>query len=306
MLAPIQVWAFLICMGTGVWRCLQNSNKYHKAYTSFFVSPKPPMEIFQQNGLYGLKNDCGEVIISPQYREFYPFSCGLACVRNVQYQYAYIDINNNAVVPFGKYIWLDYEFICGYARVKFFDNDHWAIIDTTGKIVSKTHYTRIWRINERYLPTIRAFHGDKRDDIILDTTSDIILDGLKYIRTFSVEEFKELVNCNVISVKMNNAHQLYIQYGANTGLVASRGIPNDPVISIVINTNGRLFALLHDKSCKQKTSNVKEEPTKQNERLAIRPCSNDQAYFYEEERDYIESSYLDAFEGDDSNYWNID
>lgn len=92
------------------------------------------MEIFQQNDLYGLKNDCGEVVISPQYREFYPFSCGLACVRNVQYQYAYIDINNVAVVPFGKYIWVDPQFKGGYARVKTNDNKYWGLIDTTGRI----------------------------------------------------------------------------------------------------------------------------------------------------------------------------
>lgn len=65
------------------------------------------MEIHQENGLYGLKNDWGEVLISPQYREFYPFSCGLACVRNMDYQYAYIDCDNKPIVPFGKYIWID-------------------------------------------------------------------------------------------------------------------------------------------------------------------------------------------------------
>ena len=92
------------------------------------------MEIYQENGLYGLKNDCGEVVISPQYREFYPFSCGLACVRNSSYQYAYINIFNKAVVPFGKYIWVDPQFIGGYARVKTNDNKYWGIIDSTGKI----------------------------------------------------------------------------------------------------------------------------------------------------------------------------
>lgn len=92
------------------------------------------MEIYRENGLYGLKNDCGEVIISPQYREFYPFSCGLACVRNFQYKYAYINIINEAVVPFGKYIWVDPQFKGGYARVKTNDNKHWGIIDTTGRI----------------------------------------------------------------------------------------------------------------------------------------------------------------------------
>lgn len=98
------------------------------------MSQKELMEIYQENGLYGLKNDCGEVIISPQYREFYPFSCGLACVRNFQYKYAYINIINEAVVPFGKYIWVDPQFKGGYARVKTNDNKHWGIIDTAGRI----------------------------------------------------------------------------------------------------------------------------------------------------------------------------
>lgn len=92
------------------------------------------MEIYQENGLYGLKNDCGEVVISPQYIEFHPFSCGLACVRNCNYQYAYIDIFNKPVVPFGKYIWVDPQFKGGYARIKTSDNKYWGIIDTRGRI----------------------------------------------------------------------------------------------------------------------------------------------------------------------------
>lgn len=135
MLAPTQVWAFSCCMVTGVWRYLQNSNKYHKAYTFFLLCRKKElMEIYQENGLYGLKNDCGEVLISPQYREFYPFSCGLSCVRNSSYQYAYINIFNKVVVPFGKYIWVDPQFKGGYARVKTNDNKYWGLIDTTGRI----------------------------------------------------------------------------------------------------------------------------------------------------------------------------
>ena len=48
--------------------------------------------IFQENGLFGAKNQRGEVVIQPQYMEMQPFSCGLSLVRNHQYQYAYIDI----------------------------------------------------------------------------------------------------------------------------------------------------------------------------------------------------------------------
>lgn len=57
---------------------------------------------FQENGLFGAKNQRGEVIIPPQYMEMQPFSCGLSLVRNHQYQYAYIDILNRQIVPLGN------------------------------------------------------------------------------------------------------------------------------------------------------------------------------------------------------------
>lgn len=89
---------------------------------------------FQEDGLFGAKSQRGEVIIPPQYMEMQPFSCGLSLVRNHQYQYAYIDINNKQVIPFGKYIWCDPQFTNNYARVKLKDNIHWGIIDNLGKI----------------------------------------------------------------------------------------------------------------------------------------------------------------------------
>ena len=34
--------------------------------------------IFQENGLFGAKNQRGEIVIQPQYMEMQPFSCGLS------------------------------------------------------------------------------------------------------------------------------------------------------------------------------------------------------------------------------------
>lgn len=269
------------------------------------------MEIYQENGLYGLKNDCGEVVISPQYIEFYPFSCGLACVQNIQYQYSYIDINNVAVIPFDRYIWIDHRFTCGYARVIQYnvieDKQYWGIINTMGFIVVPCEYDNIWSLNEKYLDNLKAVKNSKQCRINLnEIDKSIILDGLKYIKTFSIEEFKEYFNCTVVSVKKNDLGQLFIKYGVNSGQVASRGIPSDPVISIVINCNGRLFAMLHDKSDMQESYDFNEKRTEQKSMVAKTNLPNYQTYDFEEERDYIESSYLDAFEGDESNYWNID
>lgn len=89
---------------------------------------------FQENGLFGAKNQRGEIVIQPQYMEMQPFSCGLSLVRNHQYQYAYIDIKNRQVIPFGKYSWCDPQFTNNYARVKLKDNIHWGIIDNLGEI----------------------------------------------------------------------------------------------------------------------------------------------------------------------------
>ena len=90
--------------------------------------------IFQENGLFGAKNQRGEIVIQPQYMEMQPFSCGLSLVRNRQYQYAYIDIKNRQVIPFGKYSWCDPQFTNNYDRVKLNDNIHWGIIDNLGEI----------------------------------------------------------------------------------------------------------------------------------------------------------------------------
>lgn len=62
--------------------------------------------IFENNGLYGLKTKEGELIVEPQYKEMQPFSCGLSQVRNDNYQYAYINVQNVQVVSFGRFNWL--------------------------------------------------------------------------------------------------------------------------------------------------------------------------------------------------------
>ena len=43
--------------------------------------------IFQENGLFGVKNRIGKVVIQPQYLEMQPFNCGLSLVKNQQYEY---------------------------------------------------------------------------------------------------------------------------------------------------------------------------------------------------------------------------
>lgn len=235
-----------------------------------------------------------------------PFSCGLSLVRNQHYQYAYIDTSNRPIVPFGKYTWCDPQFTCGYARVMEYHplegKNLWGIINTLGSIVIPLKYDKIWVIKEEYLGSINAFIDNREERINLyKSANKIILNGLNYISIYTVDTFKQLSNCQKIFIKATpNSRQLFFTYGCNMGCVAGKSIPKDPVIAIVINSNGQIFPLLMDKSDIGKTS----LPT-------IRATIKKDVMYYNEERvnDDIEDwedQFLDAFEGDESNYWNIE
>ena len=290
--------------------------------------------IFQEDGLFGVKNQRGEVIISPQYMEMQPFSCGLSLVRNHQYQYAYIDINNNQVIPFGKYSWCDPQFTCGFSRVMEYhyleEKNKWGIIDTLGDIVVPLKYDKIWAIKEEFLFSLKAFLGDKEERINLHLLSNkVIFDGLAYICTYSVEAFKELVHCEKLYVKAQpKTRQLYFTYGANIGFVSLKEIPKEPVISIVANSSGKIFPLLMEKSDIGKTTlfpakavskrtiskTTSHKPSfwdYESEKMNDAddwsdPYGDEQAYYGGWSREDVESGLADAFEGDKSHYWNID
>ena len=290
--------------------------------------------IFQENGLFGAKNQRGEIVIQPQYMEMQPFSCGLSLVRNDQYQYAYIDINNKQVIPFGKYSWCDPQFTCGFSRVMEYhyleEKNKWGIIDTLGDIVVPLKYDKIWAIKEEFLFSLKAFLGDKEERINLHLLSNkVIFDGLAYICTYSVEAFKELVHCEKLYVKAQpKTRQLYFTYGANIGFVFLKGIPQEPVISIVANSNGKIFPLLMEKKDIGKTTlfPAKVAPKKTFSRAASHktsfwdyesekmndtdnwsdPYGDEQAYYGGWSREDVESGLADAYEGDLDARWNND
>ena len=263
--------------------------------------------IFQENGLFGVKNRKEEVLIQPQYMEMQPFSCGLSLVRNTQYQYAYIDITNRQVVPFGLYSWCDPQFVCGFARVMKYqyleEKNKWGIIDTLGNVVVPMKYDKIWVLQEQYIFSVKAFIGDKEKRLNLhELATKVILDGLTYICTYSVEAFKNLVNCQRLFVRAwPKSGGLYFTYGANIGV--SHGIPKEPIISIVANSSGKLFPLLMEKSDVGKpTLLIKKEVQKASCRKNFQGYERDNNY----EPESWEDQWLDAFEGDESNYWNIE
>lgn len=274
--------------------------------------------IFQEDGLFGVKNQAGEVVILPQYMAMYSFSCGLAMVRNTKYQYGYIDIANRQVVPFGLYSWCDPQFVCGFARVMEYRG--WGIIDTLGHIVVPLKYDKIWNLQEEYLFSVKAFIGNKEERINLRLLGNkVIFDGLTYICTYSVEAFKELVHCKKLYVKVQpNTRQLYFTYGANIGFVSLKGMPKEPVISIVVNSSGKIFPLLMEKADVGKTtlSPAKEASKRPISKTALHktsfwdyesekmndaddwsdPYGDEQAYHGGWSREDVESGLADAYE----------
>lgn len=216
--------------------------------------------IYQENGLYGLKDCNGNVIISPQYKEMYPFCCGLALVRNNKSQHGYINKENKLIVPFGLYSWCDPQFVCGYARVVRYniikEKDEWGIIDTEGNIIVPIIYDKIWALNEEYLHSVKAFLDNKEVSINLYAIPKcVIFDDLKYIATYTIEDFKAIFNCTRIDVKVNpKTEELFFSYGCHIGYVALKCKPISPVISVVSNSAGSLFLLLHEKEDTGKTN----------------------------------------------------
>ena len=278
------------------------------------------------NGLYGVKNCKGDIVIPFLYKEMYPFSCGLSMVRNQNYEYGYINQYNQQVIPFGKYRWCDSQFVCGYARVLKYDvfeeKNKWGIIDTKGNIIIPLEYDKIWALKEGFLYEIKAFKEIRINLVLLSLKSEVLLDGLSYIATYTVEEFKTKFHCTRIDVKKGKDNKLYFCYGCNIGFVALKGISQNPTISIVINSAGKVFPLLHEKEDIGKTSfeeNIKLDSPKQqthkkyyhktsfwdyeNEKMNdydnwSDPYGDEQAYYDGWSREDVESGLADAYEND--------
>ena len=65
--------------------------------------------------------------------------------------------------------------------------------------------------------------------------------------TLTVEQFKDKFKVSRIDVKKNpKTGKLFFTYGANTGAVAVKGIPQHPMLSSVTGSDGSSFWLLHE------------------------------------------------------------
>lgn len=71
--------------------------------------------------------------------------------------------------------------------------------------------------------------------------------NLTFNDTLTVEQFKAAMNVSRIDVKQNpKTGKLFFTYGAKTGAVAVKGIPQHPMLSNVTGSDGSNFWLLHE------------------------------------------------------------
>ena len=71
--------------------------------------------------------------------------------------------------------------------------------------------------------------------------------NLLFNETLTVEQFKAANNVSRIDVKQNpKTGKLFFTYGAQTGAVAVKGIPQKPMLSNVTGSDGSSFWLLHE------------------------------------------------------------
>lgn len=75
--------------------------------------------------------------------------------------------------------------------------------------------------------------------------------NLKFLETKTIEQFKAEQNCSRIDVKQNpHTGKLFMTYNGKTGMVATKGIPEHPMISKVegVDNTGATFTcwLLHE------------------------------------------------------------
>ena len=274
--------------------------------------------IYKSGNLYGAIDDKGNIVVSPQYIEMNPFSCGLSMVRTSDYQYGYINTHGNIVIPYGLYTWCDSQFVGGYARVAYFDKSKnktlWGIINTKTDIVVPLIYDKIWALKEQYFQSLKAYKDgiEEKIDLIKSTKFDFILDGLTYISTYNIVDFKTLTHCDKIDVKKDpKLNKLFFTFACNRGAVAIKGLPRKPKISIVSNICGKIFPLLHEEEDTGKQAfdeTYVSSENKQEKCISSKTDNNTQFAKYENKTTIDTDNWSDSYDDNSDFYdgWSSD
>ena len=69
---------------------------------------------------------------------------------------------------------------------------------------------------------------------------------LKFINTYSIDDFKGATNSGTISCCRGSSGKLFFLYNGGRGPIAGAKVPSNPVISLVETPEGEKFYLLHE------------------------------------------------------------
>lgn len=139
----------------------------------------------------------------------------------------------------------------------------------------------------------------------IENIDAVLIRNVKYLRSFSVREFKNLYNIKTIRVIETENHFIAFTFLKCIGYVAERKLPTDPVISLMTDALGNLFYLLHDKTF-HKDELIFFKTSYQNKSQRFTPITRGMNQDWVDYQEYIRESYEDAFEGDSDAYWNIE
>lgn len=129
-------------------------------------------EIYSENGLWGLKNAAGDILLSPQFDEFYAFSeQDLAVVMKAQ-KYGYVHRSGEIIVPPE---W-DEAYDFDYSRRAIVQrNGHLGLLNTAGKVVAEPIYENLIKAGHHGL-----YIAQKNGSWGLLTADATVLIGFKY------------------------------------------------------------------------------------------------------------------------------
>ena len=151
--------------------------------------------------------------------------------------------------------------------------------------------------------TVKNFFD--RPDI--DSVDAVLIRNVKYLRTFTIEEFKALYNIDKVMVIITDKHFLAFTYLNCLGYVAERTVPKNPRISLMTDSKGNLFFLLHEYGYdSQDLMFYKSTFINRKNKCGSRSHHANFSSDWREEQEYLRSCYEDAFENDSDAYWNIE
>lgn len=150
---------------------LLNYERYNYGWSCIWMPYEEELtfEIFEENKLWGLKNKEGNVLLSPQFDEFFNFGPPDLAVVSKNAKYGYVDTTGKIVVPLAWDDAFDFEY-SGFAVVAL--QGKMALIDTKGNQTTQMIYDELEALGEG------NYFNAKTNELwgVIDASGKIVID----------------------------------------------------------------------------------------------------------------------------------